>query len=177
MGGLAPWVIQRLDLAVKVPPTRWQFLSSVVPRDPRLPPPGVVLRKTYENQVHEVLVLKRGFKYRDREYSSISAVAKAVCRGMSWNGFVFFAEELGIKQPSKGGVESGIKVAPYVVATPFHPLDSTSGRPDPGRDAPGKRTLSPARSIRVLPYLRCLASQPSTSLSLVCLDGSLTTIS
>ncbi len=58
-------------------------------RDPRLPPPGVVIHRTYKDVVHEVTVLDAGFEYRGEQYKSLSAIAKKICGAQS-NGFAFF---------------------------------------------------------------------------------------
>jgi len=66
-------------------------------RDPRLPPPGTILRKAYKANVHEVTVLLAGFEYRGQRYTSLSKVAKHIT-GTSWNGYQFFRQELTTAQ-------------------------------------------------------------------------------
>lgn len=63
--------------------------ADTKPRDPRLPEVGSVLRRTVEEVVHEVQVEEGGFRYRDRPFKSLSAVAKAIT-GTAWNGYLFF---------------------------------------------------------------------------------------
>lgn len=58
-------------------------------RDPRLPPPGGVLRKLHKGVEHEVRVLDKGFEYAGKHYRSLSGVAKAIT-GAHWNGPLFF---------------------------------------------------------------------------------------
>ncbi len=58
-------------------------------RDPRLPPPGVLLVRCYRGQMLEVKVLARGFEYDDRFYASLTAVAREIT-GKHWNGYHFF---------------------------------------------------------------------------------------
>lgn len=58
-------------------------------RDPRLPAPGTVLSREHKGFEHEVEVLESGFRYRGREYRSLSAIAKEIA-GTPWNGFTFF---------------------------------------------------------------------------------------
>ncbi len=60
------------------------------PRDPRLPPPGTLLKKTYKGEVHEVVVQEHCFEYRGKSYRSLSALAKKIA-GCAWNGYTFFA--------------------------------------------------------------------------------------
>ncbi len=61
-----------------------------VVRDPRLPPPGTVLRRVFRGEEHAVTVLDHGFEYRGAKYSSLSALATLIA-GSRWNGFTFFA--------------------------------------------------------------------------------------
>ena len=57
--------------------------------DPRLPPPGTILTRSYKGRVLRVQVLRDGFEYDGQVYGSLSAVAKAVT-GSHCNGFLFF---------------------------------------------------------------------------------------
>lgn len=59
-------------------------------RDPRLPAPGTWLTRQFKEQNVTVEVLEKGFRYRERVYKSLSAVARQVT-GTQWNGFAFFA--------------------------------------------------------------------------------------
>ena len=61
----------------------------VLPRDPRLPPIGTVLRRVYRNDTHEVTVRNDGFEYRGQAFKTLSAVARRIT-GTPWNGFKFF---------------------------------------------------------------------------------------
>jgi len=58
-------------------------------RDPRLPPVGSTIRKMHKNTEHVVRVRADGFEYRERKYTSLSAIAKVIS-GQVWNGFGFF---------------------------------------------------------------------------------------
>lgn len=51
--------------------------------------PGTRLVKTWKEMRHTVLVVKNGFEYKDRIYTSLSEVAFAIT-GSRWNGWVFF---------------------------------------------------------------------------------------
>ena len=62
---------------------------AVHPLDPRLPPPGEVLRKEHGGEVHEVTVLDDGFEYRGATFKSLSRVAREIT-GAAWNGFLWF---------------------------------------------------------------------------------------
>lgn len=58
-------------------------------RDPRLPAPGEVLVREHRGFAHEVEMLEAGFRYRGRDYQSLSAIAREIT-GTAWNGFLFF---------------------------------------------------------------------------------------
>jgi hypothetical protein len=62
-------------------------------RDPRLPPPGTVLRREHGGQVHEVVVGESDCIYDDARYRSLSAVAVKIYGGQV-NGYAFFARAL-----------------------------------------------------------------------------------
>ena len=58
-------------------------------RDPRLPPSGDTLHKTYKGQSLTVNVRDNDFEFNGEIYSTLSAVAKAIS-GSHVNGFTFF---------------------------------------------------------------------------------------
>jgi hypothetical protein len=57
--------------------------------DSRLPLPGVLLSRRWKEQNVLVEVLEDGFRYHNRHYRSLSAIAREVT-GTSWNGLAFF---------------------------------------------------------------------------------------
>jgi hypothetical protein len=57
--------------------------------DPRLPPPGTLLRRPYKGMILQVQVQEDGFVFDSQRYPSLSAVAKAIT-GSHCNGFLFF---------------------------------------------------------------------------------------
>jgi hypothetical protein len=59
-------------------------------RDPRIPPPGTVLLRTYKGSRLAVTVLDDGFEWQGRIYRSLSALAREVTGCSSLNGVVFF---------------------------------------------------------------------------------------
>lgn len=59
------------------------------PKDPRLPPVGTVLERTFRGVTHQVEILSDGFLHQGTRYRSLSAIAKTIS-GTSWNGFLFF---------------------------------------------------------------------------------------
>jgi hypothetical protein len=67
-------------------------------QDSRLPLPGTLLTRKWKGRALLVEVLKDGFRYENRHYSSLSAIATAVT-GTRWNGLAFF----GLTRP--GGTE------------------------------------------------------------------------
>jgi hypothetical protein len=85
---------QDADLRLRAPqalPKPFPPPAAAMPkRDPRLPPPGAVLTRLFRGQMLRVEVLPKGFRYQDRVYASLSAIARHVS-GVQWNGFSFFA--------------------------------------------------------------------------------------
>jgi hypothetical protein len=51
--------------------------------------PGTILTREWNNGVHRVTVLQRGFDWEGRTYNSLSAAASAIA-GSRWNGHRFF---------------------------------------------------------------------------------------
>lgn len=99
-GGLSPTARAKLEelapATLPEPPKRIRTQCEIPPkvpasmvRDPRLPAPGTVLSREHKGFTHEVEVLEQGFRYRGREYRSLSAIAKEIA-GTPWNGFTFF---------------------------------------------------------------------------------------
>jgi Protein of unknown function (DUF2924) len=66
-------------------------------QDSRLPLPGVLLSRKWKGRTILVEVLAQGFRYENRHYSSLSAIAVAVT-GTRWNGLAFF----GLTRPATG---------------------------------------------------------------------------
>jgi hypothetical protein len=58
-------------------------------QDRRLPLPGAVLSREWKGRTILVEVLAKGFRYENRQYSSLSAIAVAIT-GTRWNGLAFF---------------------------------------------------------------------------------------
>ncbi len=57
---------------------------------------GSKLFREWHGEIHEVLVLDKGFIWRGETYRSLSAIARAIT-GAHWNGWAFF----GLKRSSK----------------------------------------------------------------------------
>lgn len=55
---------------------------------------GTQLIREWNEQRHVVTVMNAGFEYREKVYSSLSAIASEIA-GTRWNGWVFF----GVKNP------------------------------------------------------------------------------
>jgi len=64
--------------------------------DRRLPLPGAFLTRKWKGRTVLVEVLAKGFRYENREYSSLSAIATTIT-GTRWNGVAFF----GLKRPAR----------------------------------------------------------------------------
>ena len=58
-------------------------------QDRRLPLPGALLTREWKGRTIVVEVLAKGFRYENRSYSSLSAIATALT-GTRWNGLAFF---------------------------------------------------------------------------------------
>jgi hypothetical protein len=103
-GGLPPGAVAIINQLGDQMPGRWRMrmtrsattepeapplLPPVAPRDPRLPPPGTVLRRVFEGVAHEVTVGVGGFEYQGTRHKALSAIAQKIT-GTRWNGFLFF---------------------------------------------------------------------------------------
>jgi hypothetical protein len=77
------------DLRRAVPSEFAQTKARRSLRDTRLPDPGALLTRVYQDQTIEVRVLADGFEYNGQRYDSLSAVARRAT-GTRWNGLVFF---------------------------------------------------------------------------------------
>ena len=86
---------QESELRIRAPESFLRELSAATgkwrgdPRDRRLPQPGTWLTRQFQGQSVAVEVLEQGFRYQERIYKSLSAVARQVS-GTQWNGFAFF---------------------------------------------------------------------------------------
>ena len=58
-------------------------------RDPRLPLAGTLLSREWKGRTLLVEVLPKGFRYENRHYQSLSAIAVEIT-GTRWNGLAFF---------------------------------------------------------------------------------------
>ena len=88
-----------LDLRLRAPHSFWRDIErngESANRDPRLPPAGTVLERSYQGHILRVTVLSSGFGYEGKHYRSLSAIAHRAT-GTCWNGFNFF----GLKQEWK----------------------------------------------------------------------------
>jgi hypothetical protein len=63
-------------------------------QDSRLPLPGALLNRKWKGRNILVEVLAEGFRYENRHYPSLSAIAVAVT-GTRWNGLAFFGLTAG----------------------------------------------------------------------------------
>ena len=64
--------------------------TTITPdHDSRLPMPGGVIVKQFRGETLVVKVTDQGFEFRDRRYTSLSAIAQEIT-GTKWNGYLFF---------------------------------------------------------------------------------------
>jgi hypothetical protein len=82
-------IADEADLRKTVPSQFAQHQAQRSRLDTRLPVPGTLLTRAYQNRTVEVKVLADGFEYKGDRYHSLSAVARAAT-GTRWNGLVFF---------------------------------------------------------------------------------------
>jgi hypothetical protein len=57
---------------------------------------GAKLFREWHGELHEVLVLEKGFAWRGETHASLSSIARAIT-GTRWNGWAFF----GLKRRAK----------------------------------------------------------------------------
>jgi Protein of unknown function (DUF2924) len=69
-------------------------------QDRRLPLPGAVLTRKWKGRPILVEVLVKGFRYENRQYSSLSAIATAIT-GTRWNGLAFFGLTRPVRKARK----------------------------------------------------------------------------
>jgi hypothetical protein len=69
-------------------------------QDRRLPLPGALLTRNWKGQPILVEVLAKGFRYENRQYSSLSAIATAIT-GTRWNGLAFFGLTRPVRRARK----------------------------------------------------------------------------
>jgi len=50
---------------------------------------GTKLIREYKGEKHEVIALEKGFEYQNRQYKSLSGIAREIT-GTQWNGKLFF---------------------------------------------------------------------------------------
>jgi hypothetical protein len=87
------------DLRLRAPRTFWCEIEAhrePEHRDPRLPPVGTMLERFYRGQPIRVTVLEHEFRYQEKQYGSLSAIAHRVT-GTRWNGFHFFGLNKGVE--------------------------------------------------------------------------------
>ncbi len=80
------------ELRLRAPREFWRELDNrakEVARDPRLPAPGTVLERRYQDRIITVKILAERFEYDGLIYDSLSSIASKVT-GTRWNGFAFF---------------------------------------------------------------------------------------
>jgi hypothetical protein len=69
-------------------------------QDRRLPVPGSLLSRKWKGRTILVEALVKGFRYEDRHYPSLSAIAVAIT-GTRWNGLAFFGLTRPVRRERK----------------------------------------------------------------------------
>ena len=103
--GRAQEIVRDADLRMIAPPDFFTVNGEQIrttrgdrnrrEQDSRLPLPGALLTRKWKGRTLLVEVLKDGFRYENRHYSSLSAIATAIT-GTRWNGLTFF----GLTRPA-----------------------------------------------------------------------------
>jgi len=95
----ADWPLLRSEWSAnpRAPAKSGEPVPQLGHHDRRLPVIGTVLSRSYGHQTVVVKVLKDGFEYQGRCYSSLSAIARQAT-GTRWNGLLFF----GLTKRGKG---------------------------------------------------------------------------
>jgi hypothetical protein len=75
--------------------------KGMAPSLPRLRP-GTRLARDWHGRTHHVLVTDQGFRYRERDYRSLTAIACEIT-GARWSGPRFF----GLQQKGRGDAAAG----------------------------------------------------------------------
>ena len=104
-GGLSDGTLAKIDELAADVPIRWRRApasgrratvtadiatdETEIERDPRLPPPGTVLTRTYKGVDHQATVLEDGFEYLGERHASLSLLARTIT-GTNWNGYLFW---------------------------------------------------------------------------------------
>ena len=78
-------------------------------RDPRLPPVGSTITRTFKGRMLEVLVTETGFEFEGEIFSSISALAKHITGHTAVNGWVWF--RLGVTAGGAGATRQAARLA------------------------------------------------------------------
>ena len=105
--------VTRAGPALRTPERERRKVTSPPSRDPRLPVPGTLLAQEFRGRNVVVKVLDEGFEFEDRQYQSLSAIAKDVT-GSKWNGFLFFGIAGGV-DPRTGTRTKGLANDPDVI--------------------------------------------------------------
>jgi len=82
-GGLKPVTRRRLMRTAE------EIHSGRAPSSPITLKPGTRLLREWQGVTHEVIILEKGVQYRDKTWTSLSAVAREIT-GTRWSGPLFF---------------------------------------------------------------------------------------
>lgn len=114
-GGLSERAKARIEALAAEAPLRWRTprkaravtqalarIPEAPDRDPRLPPIGTEVSRSYQGTEHRVRVLAEGFEYAGEHFASLSKIAREIT-GTAWNGFLFFGLADRRQKPTPGG--------------------------------------------------------------------------
>ena len=89
----AAWLLKRIAAKLQEHPGLEKGQAAVTTpstRDPRLPAVGTVITKNFKGREIKVLIVADGFEFEGTRYRSLSAIARKIAGGTSWNGYLFF---------------------------------------------------------------------------------------
>jgi hypothetical protein len=73
--------------------------------------PGTEVVREYQGERHTVVIAADGFRWRDKKYPSLSAIARAIT-GSNWNGPRFFGLREGADGQKAGAAQTRIAARP-----------------------------------------------------------------
>lgn len=93
-GGYSPQTRRRLEALAKDLEQNKEINNDNLKTNSLTIKAGTKLIREYQGKNHEVLVLEKGYQYKEKRYRSLSAIANEITN-TRWNGKVFF----GVRKP------------------------------------------------------------------------------
>lgn len=93
-GGYSPQIKRKLEALAKDLEQNKELSNDNLKSNSLIIKAGTKLIREYQGKNHEVLVLEKGYQYKNRFYRSLSAIANEITDSR-WNGKVFFGLKKG----------------------------------------------------------------------------------